>query len=171
MISLKVIMPKELWFSPGRLEKAINKALDSAALGAKADFEATIATWEHKPSFQITKDGFKRIVFTKSEIYKDLNDGTKERHVIMTPGLQAKTIPHKLTSRVGKGGVLAFTKRPMPGIDGCSQDSPQAIGASAPAACLDPRGKDGGYPRSCSPYTTSANHPHDFSARQTRCAV
>lgn len=109
-------MPKELWFTPARLEKAINDALDNQAAKAKADFESTVATWDKKPTFQVAKESFKRIIFTSDKNYKYLDEGTKVRYVIMIPGFIAKTMPGVLGSRPGRGGVLVHTKNPQPGI-------------------------------------------------------
>lgn len=109
-------MPKELWFTPARLEKAINDALDNQAAKAKADFESTVATWDKKPTFQVAKEDFKRIVFTSDKNYKYLDEGTKVRYVIMIPGFVSKTMPGVLGSRPGRGGVLVHTKNPQPGI-------------------------------------------------------
>lgn len=117
MYAMKVLLPKELFFNAPKLTQAIANALDGAALGAKVDFEVTTATWKTKPNFEIVKEAGKRHVMTHDKIYKDINDGTDKRFVIMTHDFQAKTVPHKLMSRAGKGGVLAKAKKPMPGIE------------------------------------------------------
>lgn len=115
---VRAIVPRNAIFAPDRLEKAVENALDGAALAAKADFGVTTQTWETPVKFEIeaVKQGV-REVFTTNKIYLYVNHGTRVRYATMTPDFQPKTTPRLIRSRRGAGGVAYVRKdRPRPGI-------------------------------------------------------
>jgi len=118
---LKVIMPKALAFTPERMNRAIQNGLDAAAVGARADFEATTQTWRTAVTFTIEDIGtFGRRVSTANTIYGYVNDGTKPHTIVAKPGkslrfgtpYDAKTRPRVLgSSHGGSGSDIVVTKR------------------------------------------------------------
>jgi len=53
---------------------------------------------------------------TSSETYYYLTRGTRVRYAVMSADFQAKTRPGTLPSRPGRGGFVALTNNPLPGI-------------------------------------------------------
>lgn len=107
-------------FTAKQLQKAIDRSLNNAALGAQADYDTTVMTWssEHQPEFGIsapTKQS--RVIGTSDKPFIFIDQGTKVRYVTMTRGFKAKTRPGFVGSGAGAGGVLFFSKKkPRPGI-------------------------------------------------------
>lgn len=86
-MKLKAIkLPKGILLDPKKLSRAIENALDGAALGAQADLQATVATWKHKPEFKIEAKLGRRDVYTEDEIYGYVNDGTKPHQILPKNG-------------------------------------------------------------------------------------
>lgn len=120
-MKLKPIQPKGLAAQFKAAPDAVQRGMREAAEAAKADFEQTVATWKHQPSFTIQPDGAAGfMVGTDDEIYRYVDEGTKP-HVIVVkrarflrfaPGGQPKTSPGRLTSAPGAAGNGAvFRKR------------------------------------------------------------
>lgn len=119
MLKLKPIRPKGLGDAFKRLPKAVEKGMKEAAEAAKADFEKTVATWEHKPSFVITEEGNGEFsVGTDDEIYSFVDRGTDPytirphgRVLKFSPGSRPKTRPGVITSGSGgRGGGVVYTR-------------------------------------------------------------
>lgn len=115
---IKVILPRRAVFDRKKLEGVIESTLSGLALGAKADFETTVATWNTSVDFTIkSPEKYSRVVSTNNRIYKFINDGTRVRYAVMTANFRAKTRPGFIGSNAGAGGVAFFSKkRPRPGI-------------------------------------------------------
>lgn len=113
----KAIIPKTLLLDPRATRRAVENGLTGAALSVKADFGVTVQTWKHKPKFKIEKSAGKRIVSTDSDIYRYVSEGTDVRYAVMTPDFKPKTRPGYIGSSAGAGGVFAFSKFPLPGIE------------------------------------------------------
>lgn len=109
----KAIVPKGLLVDIPAMRRAVSNALEGAAKGAKADFGVTTRTWEHKPTFTITKPGeFERLVSTDDNIYAMLDEGTKAhdirpkrgRFLVFRTPFRSKTVPNDIRSRKGATG-------------------------------------------------------------------
>lgn len=120
MIRLKAITPRAQAIKFTRFAKAAELGLEDAAKEALKDFEATTATWEHKPAFTMKKFGDGYEIGTRDEIYGYVDLGTRP-HIIrprrakrlrFSPGSRAKTSPGRIGSSSGKGGSGAvFAKQ------------------------------------------------------------
>lgn len=116
-------------FRPDRLARAIDNGLTSAAQGVKADFAATVRTWEHTAAFTITKPGaFRRVIATDDPVWVMLDAGTpphliaprRARVLTFATGGRAKTKPRVLSSGAGREGTtFVYTRGPVqhPGTD------------------------------------------------------
>ena len=117
----KAIKPSRLKVDAMRL--ALLNRMRKVGTQVKKDFEATTATWKHKPKFEtlvsLAGGGATLLVDTNDEIYRFVNDGTKE-HVILPKKAKAlrfagtfssKTLPGVLEARAGSsGGDTVFAK-------------------------------------------------------------
>lgn len=119
---MKVIIPKHFLEVPEKVERAIENALDMAALAIKADFGVTAQTWEDKPTFTIEKAKGKRVVDTRHQLYLWTTGGTRP-HIIRArrkPWLAwssqftPKTRPRRIGSTAGsRGPVDSYAKGVM----------------------------------------------------------
>src|SRR3990172_9019509 len=106
-----------------RLQRELRDALDHTANIVRDDFQKTVKTWEHKPSFRkegprLTGTGLEVSVSTNQEIYTYVTRGTRP-HLIRTrrarrlrfqTGFKAKTRPRGISSRAGgASGPPAFS--------------------------------------------------------------
>ncbi len=119
---LKPIKPKGKMFDLSRIERAIKTAMQKTAQEAVEDYEQCVATWKHKPSFEITatKDG--AVVGTDDEIFEYVDEGTRP-HTIQVKngrvlrfrtGYQAKTRPGTIgSSSGGESGGVVYTPKPI----------------------------------------------------------
>ena len=132
-VAVRAIKPKKMNIST--IRKAALDALTEEGQAIKADFDETIAGWQHdKPTFkpkvkasssspavQVEPTGNEKGVSK----WHWLNGGTRIRWALMTPGWKSKTRPGTLLTRGGKGGVRiagrkAMMRRgiaPRPGIE------------------------------------------------------
>ncbi|HLE04997.1 MAG TPA: hypothetical protein VI729_10365 [Anaerolineales bacterium] len=107
-----------------RLQRELRDALDHTANIVRDDFQKTVKTWEHKPSFRkegprLTGTGLEVSVSTNQEIYTYVTRGTRP-HLIRTrrarrlrfqTGFKAKTRPRVISSRAGgASGPVAFAR-------------------------------------------------------------
>lgn len=86
-----------------------------------SDFKKTIRTWRHKPRFSFIHKRSTGILSSRIEtddpIYRFVSGGTRVRYATMTPNFSPKTLPLRIDSRAGRGGVLFISRRrPRPGI-------------------------------------------------------
>lgn len=95
MIKIKVIAPRGVLLDARKMARAIENALDGAALAAKADFGVTQQTWsdESKARFKVTRKPGMRAVGTSDTPYVWVSRGTK---------------PHEIRAKNKK--VLAFPR-------------------------------------------------------------
>jgi len=99
--------------SPDEVEAAIEKSLDANARATQAEYEKTVATWNDKPVFTITKTKYGRSIGTRDKIYKFVDGGTRP-HIIkpkgpgyplrFATGGSPKTKPQIVSSYNGKPG-------------------------------------------------------------------
>lgn len=115
-ISMKVIVPRRLLADPKRVIRAVENALTGTAYAVKADFDTTTRTWKNRPKFAIKRSKLRRLVATDSDIYRYLSRGTRVRYAVMSDGFAPKTRVGYLGSNAGKGGMVGFSRRPLPGI-------------------------------------------------------
>ena len=91
---MKVFIPKSLLGDPKRIMRAIDNALNGAAIDVHADFNVTTQTWKGKPEFVIKigskPNTFERYIYTLNKIYKFVSGGTKVRYATMTPNFAAE---------------------------------------------------------------------------------
>lgn len=118
-----VIIPKKLSVDPVKMRRAITNALQSTAMGIKADFDVTAQTWSDKPTFVIgSPTPWTRTVSTDDANYTRLNEGTRP-HIIRpraggalvfrTP-FRSKTVPRQIGSGPGRqGNSQVFTRGPV----------------------------------------------------------
>lgn len=112
----RLIFPKSVLADPRAVVRSIENTLTGAALGVKVDFDVTTQTWKDRPLFVITRQPGKRLVATKSDIYRFISRGTRVRYAVMTGDFAAKTSPGVIGSSAGKGGLAFVGKKPLPGI-------------------------------------------------------
>lgn len=119
------------------LERIIENTLNETAAAAKVDFEVTQQTWSNKHAFVIRKKKNIREIFTDSEIYGYVNDGTRP-HKIRTKtastlafqaNYRAKTVVRRIGSRQGgSSGPTVFAREVNhPGTDGRHFDEEIAV--------------------------------------------
>jgi hypothetical protein len=76
-------LPKDV--NPHNVYSEIQKELKQYAKDVKLDFDATVATWNHKVTFQtdvsVLPDIVSIKVWTEDEIYGYVDQGTKERDI------------------------------------------------------------------------------------------
>jgi len=113
-----VVAPKECMKNPENIIKAAHRMLDMTAENIRIDFQVTTQTWKGKPEFFVKKEKENvRLVGTHNKIYRFITRGTRIRYATMTKDFVAKTVPGKIYSRVGRGGLAFVDKRkPRPGI-------------------------------------------------------
>lgn len=128
-IKITGFIPKEL-INIDAVRLQLLNALRAEGREIRRDFWKTTRTWKHKPKFEM-KVSLKRAVsegsvevFTDSEIYRWVNDGTKPHPMgpirprrpggslrIPTGGTRVKTTPGRLGSRRGGSkGPYVFAK-------------------------------------------------------------
>ena len=111
--SARAIIPASMLCDPEKIIRAVENALDGAALAAKADFGVTTQTWRHKPTFTIAREKLLRTISTLDPIYGYVNDGTQPHEIrpkkpggrlaFGTPFIP-KTVPHIIASGPGGSG-------------------------------------------------------------------
>lgn len=112
MLKLRPIRPKGLGDVYKRLPKAVERGMKKATEEAKKDFEKTVSSWEHKPSFTIEEQGNgEYVISTDDKIYSYVDLGTKPhtirprgRFLRFSPGSRPKTSPGKITAGGGSRG-------------------------------------------------------------------
>ncbi len=136
MIVTKVIRPKPLKVDAIRLE--LLNEMRKVATQIKKDFQATTATWDHKPKFEqiisLIPKGPELMVATDDEIYAYVDKGTGlygPKHakyripkqgtglLAFPSGYVAKTVPNVIGSKAGGSyGDTIVVKGPIwhPGI-------------------------------------------------------
>lgn len=112
----KVIFPEKVLLDPQAVVRVCENTLQGVALNVKVDFDVTTQTWNDRPTFTITKAPLKRVVATKSDIYRFVSRGTRVRFAVMTAGFRPKTRTGYIGSNIGKGGMAFLGKKPLPGI-------------------------------------------------------
>lgn len=123
MTKITPIIPKRNPFgSDAALKRAINHAQDLCADDVKAQFEQTVSTWKHKPTFKINKQGYDRRVEATGEnakIYGYVDQGTSAHTIVarrakrlaFSSRFSPKTKPGSLSSGGGsKGAVDTFVR-------------------------------------------------------------
>jgi len=116
-ISLTPIkVPRRILADPARVIRAVENALTGTALAVKVDFDTTTRTWKNRPKFTIKRSKLRRLVSTTDDVYRFVSRGTRVRYAVMSDDFVAKTRPGIIGSGKGKGGLVGFTKRPLPGI-------------------------------------------------------
>lgn len=115
-VKAKVIFPKSVLADPRKLVRALENKMSDVAYDIKADFDVTTQTWQNRPAFVIQKSPFKRLIYTRSDIYRFVSRGTRVRYAVMTPGFRPKTRVGYLGSNKGAGGLAFVGKVPLPGI-------------------------------------------------------
>lgn len=132
-VGMKVIRPKRRpLFDVRAVTRAVEEQLDETAQAVRSDFLATVATWSGKggkPRFGVKKTRFNRVIYTESQKYAYVNDGTRP-HVIapkskavlvFKASYQAKTAVRTIASQAGGGsGATVFTRKEIhhPGTEG-----------------------------------------------------
>lgn len=112
----KVIFPKSVLADPRAVVRAVENTLTGVAKNVKVDFDVTTQTWKDRPAFTVTTTPGKRVVATKSDIYRYVSRGTKVRYAVMSNPFAPKTRTGYIGSNVGKGGLAFVGKKPLPGI-------------------------------------------------------
>lgn len=136
MVVFKSIKPGKA-FQSSRFRQNMRAAAEQMRPQIVADFDKTTATWkpEDKPDFKgevkvgsaaggalakaVTGSatGVSVEVYTESEIYGYVDEGTRVRFATMTPDFQPKTRPRRIASYRGRGGVAYIDRRRLrPGI-------------------------------------------------------
>lgn len=116
-ISLTPIkLPRRLLVDPVRVFRVVENALTGTALAVKVDFDTTTRTWKDRPKFTIQRSKLRRLVSTTDDVYRFVSRGTRVRYAVMSDDFRPKTRVGYLGSNKGRGGMVGFTKRPLPGI-------------------------------------------------------
>ena len=120
-ISLKPIVPKRNPFKAGLYEQLMDAATREVTTGMLTDFKSTVATWQSKPRFGVTRRGTAWYISTKNDVYSYVNEGTRahvirprmaSRLVFFRTGFRAKTSPGVIGSGSGRRASrdLTFAK-------------------------------------------------------------
>jgi len=120
-MKVEFLVPDKKYLNPDGFIKAVTSAVDSMAEAALIDFQVTTRTWTNKPLFELsdksTKKRIEKIVCTYSRIYRYVALGTSVRRAVMSKNFRAKTVVESIRSRVGKGGMVFFSRKiSLPGI-------------------------------------------------------
>lgn len=116
-LSVTVVMPKELFADPKKLQRIVENTLNEAAKGVQMEFIRTAWTWEHKPEFKIDSSPGKRVIFTTDIIYFYISGGTKphpipkvigRRLAFYKTGFRAKSRVNSLNSGAGARATQDF---------------------------------------------------------------
>lgn len=102
------------------MKRVIENTLHGRAKDVKIDFDVTTQTWSKRPEFHIMKKSYKEFhVYTGSDVYFWLNDGTKRHWVAprkasalaFQGGYSAKSMVRAIASRAGgPHGSFGFSK-------------------------------------------------------------
>lgn len=120
-ISFEPITPKKDLLNPKRYLDAVEKATNESKEGVKADFKKTTNTWEHKPTWFITRRGTDWYIGTKDEIYGYVDLGTRGHQIkaktkkglaFFATGFKPKSRVNYIASYKGKKANKNF-RRPM----------------------------------------------------------
>lgn len=105
---------------PDKFVKLANRVLDDFAKEVTTELESTVATWDTQVGFETESTDESREVFTDSEVYKFVDEGTSP-HVIKATtgsglsfptGFVSKTVPGVIGSR--SGGKFGDFVQPPP---------------------------------------------------------
>jgi hypothetical protein len=105
-MKVDVIFPRHALLDADKLSKAVENALNESALAVKVDFGVTTQTWDHQPAFAVKSSTGERTVSTSDAIYGYVNNGTRVRRALMSPGFSPKTRSRYIGSNKGSGRVL-----------------------------------------------------------------
>lgn len=100
---------------PGVVDNAIKALVTDEAV---PQFETTVKTWQHQPTFTPTATARGWAVQVAPEYpYGWVNRGTRIRYATMSKDWRSKTKPNVIASYAGRGRLLFVSrKRPRPGI-------------------------------------------------------
>lgn len=130
---MDVIRPPENLFNRAIVEGIVMSALDGASAGMVDDYGKTVATFDHKPQFEVFVNGrFDVAVGTNDENYQRIVEGVGP-HVIeakagkvlvFNASYVRKSIVGRIASRPGgSSGEKVFAKRVLhPGFPGTHVD-------------------------------------------------
>jgi hypothetical protein len=95
-----------------------SKSLGKTGVKLLKDFTRS---WNHQPDFQVETEGTAKsleiLIGTDDKIFGFIDQGTRVRRAVMSPGFVAKTKPGSLQSGAGRGGVVFISKKiNLPGI-------------------------------------------------------
>lgn len=124
---IEVIVPRGKMFNLDIFKSLTKTGSRYVADQAKREFESSVATWDHKPDFDITYEGDAFQVGTDDDIYALVNNGA-DPHVILPrrrsrlvfqPEYRSKSVPGSLVSRSGGKSGEPIRARGVnhPGID------------------------------------------------------
>lgn len=107
------------------------RAMEGINKEIRADFEKTVATWDHKPRFGTSLKVSADFIIGKTRtspisgvkppelIYYFISKGTRVRYAIMTPDFEPKSRVRTIDSFPGAGGLFRVDPRfENPGIEG-----------------------------------------------------
>jgi len=135
MPALFTIVPEipRKFLAPVDINDAFQEAMDAAANDALKEFQATVATWDKKPGFRISRGKYTRTIYTENRIWNLVDKGAKAHKIPKRPftkasrrylrfqtTYQAKTIPGKADSYAGGASGPYVRKRQVnhPGFQG-----------------------------------------------------
>lgn len=126
LVQIKVLKPQAWRCGEIRLE--LLNALRKSNTKVLQAYKRTTATWQRPPKWekQISLEGGKAMarVFTDSDVYRFIDEGTRLRWALMSRDWQSKTRVWNLDSGPGRGHVVLAGRRafarhglaPRPGI-------------------------------------------------------
>lgn len=120
-IRLQPIYPKYNQFNVARYEREIKAVQEEVKTGIHQDFQKTVATWSHKPTFTSTRRGYVYYVSTKDKQYAWVDRGTKahlipkvvrpgRRLAFFATGFKAKTKVNVIGSYRGRAASSNFVR-------------------------------------------------------------
>lgn len=129
VFEVKAIVP-EPW-DAAKVVAGLKRSMQVLANAVKADFEATVSSWEERAEFitDVTEEGGNLVtrIYTDSDRWRMLNEGTSPRVIMPSAGgviafrpeFTPKTTPRVFGSSGGsRGGEMVFVRsvRNNPGI-------------------------------------------------------
>jgi hypothetical protein len=116
----KAVLPKK--FDVKSLTDVVDVVAKQFSVDAKKELLQPTSTWNHSVCFEqkiITTRGKVTVtIFTKDDIYRFLDQGTKVRYATMTPDFSPKTRVRTLSASSGIGGLSYVSLlKPRRGIE------------------------------------------------------
>lgn len=102
------VMPTQAFFdntnlANGDIQNELDKALDQAVRETLGKFSSTVATWNHKPKFEVDREPAARVVGTNDKIYEIVSETGSKPHLIRPRNGKVLRFSSKYRAKTRKG--------------------------------------------------------------------